>query len=206
MQLTLVLSFLVALATCLAIGASIGYVYRSRSDSELKPSDVTKFGMDAAAAIIAIAVGGSTLIYAHSNDQRLDQQTRTEFAKLVYLGEAPPYYSDDSGEDRNRVVYNSSGVEIRNVWVEYENGARIKIDGIQRCSLYDLPRDPQKVADFDDAIPEGESSPKVLYFSDPNGHWERDEAGPPRVSGISDIPEDAEFGESSVEEIRNCSA
>jgi hypothetical protein len=130
------------------------------------------------------------------------------------MGEAPQYYSGSDGisqdkrcadgEDncRDRVIINASGTQINNVWVEYEQeGLRQMIQGIQRCTLYDLKRYP-------DPEDEGDQiEPQYLYFTDAHGKWRRSADGSLDEDTEHDgkIPDDAKLLGSNPLDIRDCS-
>lgn len=149
-------------------------------------------------------------------EERQDRQERQEVASKVYLGEAPQYYRQDISEDdrcpppdgcRNRVVINASGTQVNNVWIEYENGNHIKIQGIQRCTLYDLPIYPKDGDRTAQNEPLRQFEPEALYFTDANGSWVRSKDG-----SMDQIEEEtvieglalARFGESNAIDIKDC--
>jgi hypothetical protein len=196
---------LVAIIVVLVTGFIAGNVFRRRGT--VLGSRRTTFYFDAIGVVLAVMVGTSTLVYAYSNESRLDRQEKREFANNVFLSEAPQYYSgpDGIGEDarcpegegcRNRVVMNASGVPITNVWIEFKNGARQKIVGVQRCTLYDLKRYPRD---------DGQIEPAYLYFTDAHGDWRRSWDGSLDSEYDGEIPEDAEFRGSNPLNIRDCS-
>jgi hypothetical protein len=103
--------------------------------------------------------------YTKQSENRLNWQLSHEYSNKVYLGEAPQYFYDlypKVGDEITWVVLNSSGVEIHDVWVEGQNDRWIRIQGIQRCTMYSLPlftSDPDHPEEFE---------PVAVHFSDPH--------------------------------------
>jgi hypothetical protein len=119
-----------------------------------------KVGWFGVAAALIVGVGSVLFAaranhYAKASEERLDYEQDHKFADNVYLGEAPQYYYDDHPKDGDNitwVVLNGSGIEIRNVWIQGKGDTWIRIDGIQRCTMYRAP------AGF---------APVAVHFTDP---------------------------------------
>jgi len=125
-----------------------------------------------------------SLALAERNETRLEKQDLQQIAIRVYLGEPSRQgYERHPTQERGqvwRVVINASGLQVENVWVADDNGRSVKIQGLQRCSMYALPPD---------------FVPRHLYFTDPNGRWHRGYGGqidtfwlPPPDSDTDDSP------------------
>jgi hypothetical protein len=118
----------------------------------------------------ALVVSVVSCNIARAADERLRRQESQQYANKVFLGEPPreEYTGQGArklapGQTIWRVVLNTSGVQIENLWVEGEDGRSVRIQGVQRCSMYALP------ADF---------VPTNLYFTDPlGGKWRRQQNG-----------------------------
>lgn len=130
----------------------------------------------ALSAIVATIALGATLYFNYKNDERADrqderlerqeaaqtQQEREQFANKVMVGEAPQYFYDTFGSPPANtitwVVINASSTQLNGVWVEGRNGSTVRINGIQRCTMYSLE------PGFD---------PVGVHFKDPNDSWFR---------------------------------
>jgi predicted protein tyrosine phosphatase len=121
-------------------------------------------------AAAALAVSVVSLGLGRDNEDRLDREERQQYASKVYVGEArhrkrirksvPGSVWPDRRFGMN---INMSGVQMENVWVEGRDRRTVRMQGVQRCSMYALP------ATF---------IPVDLYFSNPVGHkWHRGEGG-----------------------------
>jgi hypothetical protein len=140
----------------------IQHVSSSHTPEELfdkgyeKGKDSTANKLAGASVLVALLLGGfggfyagRANHYAKSNEERLDYEQAHKYADKVYLGEAPQYYYDKYGKDPDSitwVVLNASGIEIRGVWIEGERDTWIKIQGIQRCTMYRAPLGFEPVA------------------------------------------------------------
>lgn len=117
------------------------------------------------AAGLSVVATGVLTYYAYSADDRQYDQERTQYANKVYIGEAPQHEYAKMGEDVHKprlVVINASGTQVEHTWVQAKNGRVIRLQGVQRCTMYALPYD---------------FGPKDLYFSDPYGNWHRSFGG-----------------------------
>ena len=166
----------------------------------------------ASATVVATLVAGATLFYADRNERRLEWDRTHQYANKVYIGEAPQYYYEKyprkEGDPITRVVINASGIEVRDVWVEGRNeggtgGDGIKIEGIQRCTMYSVPLTTKDEEPLD---------PKAVHFTEPYAeegsfNWRRTIEG--RLDrGGSDIPEEVTFGPeggSNAMDVQDCS-
>ena len=112
----------------------------------------------------SVAARGLTL--AESNELRLNKQELQQYANKIYLGEPSPAeyirHPLPRVTDIWHVVINASGLQAENVWVADDTGRTVRIQGLQRCSMYALPPDFEV---------------KHLYFTDPYGDWYRPYGG-----------------------------
>lgn len=146
------------------------------------------------AAIVAALTGAGALVAlmaAHSADGKAGDANRIAkqangiakdayylnamgaeraIASRVFLGEAPPPYTDN-GKRQIWSVSNGSGVDVSHVWVEGVNDKNkkriIRIGESQQCFLYTLGPDTDK----------NNFKAKKLHFFDGTNHWLRDSDG-----------------------------
>jgi hypothetical protein len=146
-------------------------------------------------------------------DAWLNWEQTHQHANKVYLGEAPQYFYKEYEDNPEAVketwvVLNASGVEIRDVWIEGQDDQWIRIQGIQRCTMYSVPHATDDGAQF---------VPEAVHFSDPisteAGYvWRRTTAGaidgdgtPLRSKEQAD-PDGTDNGESPLTlDVQDCS-
>jgi len=136
---------------------------------------------------------GVSLLYSAKADRRAAEQDAIWKASRVQLTEAPTYvykrYTKSAGGKVLWVIMNTTNTTINEVWVEGKNRQWVRIQGIQGCTMYVLPRDfiPQKA-----------------YFKDALGQWQLDGSGVPKKNG-KPIPTGKDTGDATAEPVENCS-
>jgi hypothetical protein len=201
--------------------------YRHHAYGWHKPEDFVNEGKDKTAVRVgwvgvgaALLIGGITAYfareandYASTADAWLNWEQTHQHANKVYLGEAPQYFYKEYEDNPEAVketwvVLNASGVEIRDVWIEGQDDQWIRIQGIQRCTMYSVPHATDDGAQF---------VPEAVHFSDPisteAGYvWRRTTAGaidgdgtPLRSKEQAD-PDGTDNGESPLTlDVQDCS-
>jgi hypothetical protein len=139
-------------------------------------------------AIFALAVSIYSLV---NTNNRLNEQEKKQYAAQVYLGEALPDYYARFGHARTvQAVFNTSRVQINDVWVENGHGESVQMGMIQPCTYYTL------YAGF---------VPTVVHFKDPYGSWRRGAAPTSQPEPDSEQVPEAPYKSEHTIEIESCS-
>jgi hypothetical protein len=138
-------------------------------------------------ALCALLVSGFALVRGEMRAARLE---KLETANRVFLSEAPQYAAVQHPAETWWVVMNTSRVQVTDVWVKATDGRTVKIWSVQPCSLYALP------SGFE---------PKVLYFEDVYGRWNRTPRSNPEEGGEA-LPEDDTDDSPWWMDARNCAS
>jgi hypothetical protein len=169
-----------SILAALVVGGFTGYYAHRANNYATQANEFTQAANQLAEEAVS---------YAESSDKWLNWEQTHQYANKVYLGEAPQYFYDAFRNHPNAVeaapvtwvVLNASGVELHDVWIEGEGDRWIKIDRIQRCTMYSAPHVMDDGTEF---------VPAAVHFTDPisiNGGyvWRRATTGALEGTGTS---------------------
>ena len=167
-------------------GSALGFFAHQSSGYDGKSVDAAEASADAAK--VSAEAAAASVAVADRMAEGVEWERQHQYSNKVYLGEAPQYYyaAFPDAVIPTMVVINASGIELGDVWIEGTDGRGVKIDGIQRCTLYSVPLTTRDGVAF---------VPEAVYFRDPYGTWRRTADGDLQDNaGIVGIPEGVDFG------------